>query len=160
MRYKPDAKLILIGNYTDDWKAQMYNENLLENVELKGKLPHDAIFKILDNASCLIHPSLQESFGNIFLEAMSRRVPCIGGINSGAVPQVLENGKYGILCDVTKPQSILEAMLKIDDKDYIMDIVNKSTSYLQNTYSDIIVAKQHIELFQKYINQQIENVKK
>ena len=147
IKFKPFAKLILIGSYTDKWKSEMEKEKLLKNVELKESMNHEDIFKVFDNSSCLIHPSLEETFGNIFLEAMARRLPCIGGKNSGAVPQILGNGNYGILCDVTNPDSIIEAMMKIDDRDFINSLVNKSSEYLINNYLDRVIAQKHLYLF-------------
>lgn len=143
----PNAELILIGWYGDDWHNEMDGAGLLHNVILKGSMNHDEIFDILDSSSCLIHPSLEETFGNILLEAMCRRIPCIGGESSGAVPQVLGYGKYGILCDVTDPKSMFAAMLKMEDRSIVDPIVNNCTQYLKETYADDVVAQMHISLF-------------
>ena len=90
--------------------------------------------------------------GNILLEGMCRRVPCIGGKDSGAVPQVLGDGKYGVLCDVTDPRSIYEAMKKIEDPILYQSIVKESTEYLLREFPDIVVAQKHIELFIRTMN--------
>ncbi len=144
------ARLILIGSYGEDWKINMQQNGLLKNVELKGSLAHDEVFQILDCASCLIHPSLEETFGNIFLEAMCRKVICIGGEASGAVPQILGEGKYGILCDITNPSSIVEAMRQTENKTLVSKIVSDCTEYLEMKYLDSKVAETHIQLFKKF----------
>ena len=41
-------------------------------------------------------PSGQEGFGIVFLEAMRYSKPCIGG-NTGGTPEVIEDGRTGIL---------------------------------------------------------------
>lgn len=148
---RPEAKLILIGSYTDKWLNYIKAEKLLDNVELKGQLNRSDVFSVLDHSTCLIHPSLEESFGNILLEAMCRRIPCIGGISSGAVTQVLGEGKYGLLCDVSDPESILESMKKIEDRELFTKIVNESTANLLSSYSDEKIAMLHTMLFEDAI---------
>jgi glycosyltransferase involved in cell wall biosynthesis len=148
LKQRPDAKLILIGWYSEEWFQKVQDEGLLKNVELKGSMNHDDIFEVLDNSSCMIHPSLEETFGNILLEAMCRRIPCIGGEASGAVPQVLGFGKYGFLCDITKPESILDAMNKLDNKTRVKEIIEGSTQHIKDTYADNVVAELHIKLFE------------
>lgn len=146
--YRPKSVLKLIGNYTMEWKKNMTDLGLLDGVDLLGSVSHDQVFTILDQVNCLIHPSLEETFGNILLEAMCRRVICIGGENSGAVPEVLGYGKYGILCDVTKPDSIVQAMLEMEDNSKFQAIVEKCTDYILENYTETIIAQNHIDLFE------------
>lgn len=120
----------------------------MKSVVFYGRLPYNEVLNLMDEMSCLIHPSLEETFGNILLEAMARCVPCIGGEQSGAVPQVLGNGEYGVLCNVHEPQSIYEAMCKLTDWDLADRYAHKATEMLIRTYSSEIIAKKHVELFQ------------
>ena len=156
----PDSKLVLIGNYSQEWQNDQEKQGLLDGVELKGYQKYNVIFGYIDQSSCLIHPSLEETFGNILLEGMCRRVPCIGGENSGAVPQVLGYGKYGILCDVTSVDSMVNAMEKIRDKDLYSRIINESTKYISETYADTIIAEKHLRLFNDALNKEINNNEK
>ena len=107
-----DASLWLIGKYceSDDIIKQWKGQGLFEGVSLLGFINHDELIKVLDKGTVLIHPSLEETFGNILLEGMARRLVVIGGERSGAVPSVLGYGKYGYLCDVTQPMSICTAL--------------------------------------------------
>ena len=143
----PDAKLVLIGSYPEEWKQDLEARGLLENVELLGSLTHDEVFAVLDQATCLVHPSLEETFGNILLEAMARRVVCIGGESSGAVPQVLGNGNYGILCDVTDPASIAAAMRRSQEGELRAKLIGAATEHLIDNYTETKVAERHIKLF-------------
>ena len=59
-------------------------------------------------ADIFCSPTLEESFGQVFLEAMAQGVPCIGGEMSGAVPWVM--GEGGVVCDVTKPEKLAECI--------------------------------------------------
>jgi len=90
-------------------------------MELAGFKDHawmDAVLR--DEADVFISPTLEESFGLVFLEAMAQGVPCIGGARSGAVPWVLgaedADGRPtperagGFLCDVRDSEQIAAAL--------------------------------------------------
>jgi glycosyltransferase involved in cell wall biosynthesis len=112
----PDCHLLLIGgDFAPGGKAENWAEshNLNEGIDYAGVKSREEIKEILDNAALLIHPSLEESFGNILVEAMARCVPVVAGKDSGAVPWVLDNGQAGLLCDVSEPASIASAALEV-----------------------------------------------
>lgn len=146
----PEAKLIMVGeiNYNGSLYKKWKKQELLQNVEFWGYVDHFRLIKILDNVTCLVHSSVEETFGNILLEGMARRIPIIGGENAGAVPYVLKQGLCGCLCDVTNPVSIADAMRKIIvDTTYTKSIINNATSALLNEYAGSIVAQKHIQFY-------------
>lgn len=154
-RNNSKVKLQLVGKpFISDNQdmIKLNNRGLLNGVELIGSVNHDEVFKILDNASLMVHPSLEESFGNTLLEAMARRVAIIGGENSGAVPYVLDNGKCGCLTNIESVNDISDSMQKVfDDKNYRKLIVNNATNILTSRYSDTIVMQKHVEVYTEQI---------
>lgn len=127
---------------------QIYNNSeLLEGVEFLGLVDHDALIKEIDNCTCLVHPSIEETFGNILIEGMARCVVVIGGKDSGAVPQVLDNGRLGILCNVKDKESLFEAMeLSCDPANSAM-LIARSTEALKEKYRSDKIAEQHLRLY-------------
>ncbi len=112
----PQCRLLLVGeNFEPGGKAEVWarKHNLNDGIDYAGVLKRDEIFLAIDKAALLIHPSLEESFGNTLVEAMSRGLPVLAGRDSGAVPWVLNNGKAGILCNVTDPSSIASAAIRV-----------------------------------------------
>ena len=146
---EPSARLIIVGSYSEEEADSLEKKGLLVGVQLTGLVSHDEVISLIDRSSCLVHPALEETFGNILLEGMCRRVPCIGGEHSGAVPQVLGYGKYGFLCDVTSSDSIAEAMEQAMSTDQREIIINACTEYITKTFSDTVIAQSHIDLFSK-----------
>lgn len=148
-----DATLFIVGKTSKDdpiykqWKE----DSLLNRVIMTGPLSHDEVISYLDQSSIMVHPSLEETFGNTLLEAMARRVPVIGGKDSGAVPTVLGNGKYGICCDVTSPEEIVNAIIFLLDKKNAEQKVNAATGYLLDKYASDVVCIKHIELYMNYL---------
>jgi glycosyltransferase involved in cell wall biosynthesis len=107
------CELHLIGDgyesdgYCEAWARE---RRLSDGVVFLGPLPHDEVLCRMREATLLAHPALEESFGNTLIEAMSQRLPVIGGTRSGAVPWVLGGGKAGLLVDVGDPRAIARAM--------------------------------------------------
>lgn len=78
------------------------------NVRMLGRQPRDVVRREIEHCNMVVHPALEESFGNVLLEGMAAARPVIAGRNSGAVPWVL--GTVGLLVDVRRPLQIAEAM--------------------------------------------------
>jgi glycosyltransferase involved in cell wall biosynthesis len=106
-----DIYLKLVGSgqepYSKLWRWASDNK-LLDNVEFLGPIKFDSVLNELDKSDLMVHPSLEESFGNIIVEAMCRGVPVIAGRESGAVPWVVADA--GLLVDVSSAKSIAEAI--------------------------------------------------
>lgn len=144
------SELWLIGaGFTEDGKEvrQWKKDGLLEGVVLCGYVKHDDLATYLDKATCLVHPSLEESFGNTLLEGMARHIPVIGGDKSGAVPYVLGFGNYGIICDVTKPQEICSAMKKIENRELIERITSKAYDCINTKFKADVIVKEQLSLY-------------
>lgn len=95
------------GGPCEAWARQ---RRLAEGVTFLGPLPRDEVLARMREATLLAHPAREESFGMTLIEAMSQRVPVIGGARSGAVPWVLGGGKAGLLVDVDDPRALAQAM--------------------------------------------------
>jgi len=150
-----DARLILIGDFSieDEMYKDWQSKGLLEGIEFCGILPHAKVLEKLDEASVMIHPSLEETFGNILLEGMARKLLVVGGDKSGAVPSVLGNGKYGLLCNVSSAQDIYTVLESIQEKeDHYAPIVFESELYLLNNLTEKAVAQRHIELYMRFLS--------
>lgn len=122
-------------------------------VDIKGKVQHNVLMRKLNDYDILIHPSIEESFGNTLIEGMAAGIPVIGGKNSGAVPWVLDYGKSGVLVNVNDPKSIAEGIKKlIYNKDLYEKYSKNGIVYVKNNFSINTVAKEYIKLYKKIIN--------
>ena len=109
----PDWRLVCYGRgfgKDEDAERWMRNEGLaLDGIEFMGWNHPQAIGRFLfEEADLFCSPTLEESFGMVFIEAMSRGVPCVGGEKSGAVPWVMGDG--GIVCDVSRADTLAECI--------------------------------------------------
>lgn len=113
----PSARLFLIGKgLGEDGKvAQYVKQQGFENVVFVGFIEkkEDLLRFLCQNVRVLVHPSLTEGMSLSILEAMSLGIPVVGGERSGGVPWLLENGKAGLLVDVSSPKSLADGMLDL-----------------------------------------------
>lgn len=145
------SNLFLVGSdfvEANDFVKKWKKKGLLENVVLMGDIEHAGLFELLDKMSLMVHPSLEESFGNTLIEAMSRKVPVIGGINSGAVPYVLDHGRAGCLCEVKSAEKIANSMYEIyQDEIYRKSLITNAYELVKNRYTAKAVANTTLNLY-------------
>ena len=108
---KQDYKLIIVGD-------GIYKKKLIKLVK-SLKLQKKVIFtgwinnpdKFYLKSKLFILPSFFEGFGNVLIEAMNLKVPCISTLGSGSPKEILGNGKYGYL---VQKQNVNELTKKIN----------------------------------------------
>ncbi|MBF0143132.1 MAG: glycosyltransferase family 4 protein [Magnetococcales bacterium] len=109
----PNCRLCWVGRDFERqgvaWKWA-WEEGLDGGMEFAGGVSREGLKATLDRGALLVHPSLEESFGNAVVEAMARRLPVVGGGHSGAVPWILDHGDAGVLTDVTDPPTLARAV--------------------------------------------------
>ena len=116
-RKMPGARLVVYGNGCEaTGKAAAWAHRAFPHLslEFRGAARHDCIIQALrEECDILLHPSRTESFGMVLLEAMAQGLPVVGGIRSGSVPWLLEDGLAGRLADITSPADFGKAILEL-----------------------------------------------
>lgn len=108
----PDCKLLLAGDGPMRSRLQACAKSLaLENhVIFAGFIADiESIYRALD---VFVFPSLAEPLGSSLLAAMAHSLPVVA-IASGGVPEVIENGRNGILTDAPDPAKIARAICEL-----------------------------------------------
>ncbi len=119
--------------------------NLRERVIFKNFIPKSEYFYSAIDAFCL--PSYSETYGLVTIEAMISGVPILAS-NSGGTPDVLDNGKYGILFTPKNIDSLKEAItFLINNYPEQIVISNKAKDYALNRFSKSNEARTLINLF-------------
>jgi glycosyltransferase involved in cell wall biosynthesis len=89
LREYPDAVLDIVG---------CNPEVNCPNVNVIGRVPLDEVKTFFRKSSVLCVPTKVEPFGIVFVEAFAHKIPVVSS-NLGALPQIVEHGKSGFLCD-------------------------------------------------------------
>jgi glycosyltransferase involved in cell wall biosynthesis len=108
----PEVKLEIIGEGP-------YKKSLVKEVK-RRKLEKYVIFsgfqaeieKSLMGMDMYIQPSISESFGLAIVQAMSVGLPIVA-TNAGGIPEVISDGKTGLLVAPGKPKELATAIIKI-----------------------------------------------
>lgn len=153
LKLKPEAKLTVITKYQDEstvknWKSK----GLLKNVRILVHIDHKLLIDYYDQASFFVTPSKEETFGNTVIESLSRQVPVIGGQSSGAIPWVLDYGRYGYLFDANSRDSLLQAMLQVCN--HPEEAIRKALEgyqHVKDAFSEQAIYLKHIKLYQKHV---------
>lgn len=150
----PEARLILIGGgyEADGMAAQWAKKNgcFSENIEFMGPQEYERAMEVLAKATIMVHPSIEESFGNVLVEAMCLDVPVIGGKDSGAVPWVLDFGRAGVLVDVNNHQEIAtHAIELINNSAKRSEFVEAGRAYAFEKFHPEKVANEHLKIYKE-----------
>lgn len=101
--------LTVIGPGLDDsFLRRIRRSERPERVRMLGAQSQESVRRELSACGIVLHPALEESFGNVLLEAMAASRPIVAGRAAGAVPFVV--GPVGELVDVRRPAEMARAV--------------------------------------------------
>ncbi|WP_426610884.1 glycosyltransferase [Bradyrhizobium sp. McL0616] len=87
--------------------SKFSRSDLPANVSLLGWMDRNQIEAELDQADMVAIPSRWEAFGLVAIEAMRAAKPIIA-FRIGALPEIVEDGVTGVLCDQVSPEKLVE----------------------------------------------------
>ncbi|MBP7507588.1 MAG: glycosyltransferase family 4 protein [Prolixibacteraceae bacterium] len=100
------------GNIThEEYFKKKYKDNNSQ-VKFLGCISDNERDHYYSECDIFVVPSIYESFGLIFVEAMSYAKPVIGCV-AGGVPEVVSNGESGILVETGNLKQLREAISKL-----------------------------------------------
>ena len=103
-----DFELLFVGKDGQGELAQgVARAASRDRIKLTGPIPEP--WGIMKTFDCLVVPSLQEAMGRVTLEAMACGVPLVV-TDVGGLPEVVEDGKNGLVVPSKNPQRLAEAI--------------------------------------------------
>lgn len=142
VRQYPKARLAIIGNGPDEKRLRgiVKKLNLSENVIFVNKnnffLKKDRMdikVKLMQEAWCLLLPSVKEGWGMVVTEAAACGTPSIVSNVTGLRDSVLKNKTGLILSEKPSDKELSTAMIKIIDNNILRDKMSKeSVSWSKN----------------------------
>ncbi len=114
LRDFPNASLLIAGDGPErkSLQKQVRDLGLSEHVNFLGYVDHNEIPYLMNASDLFIRTSLEEGLGIVFTEAMACGKPVIA-TNVGGIPDVVIDGKTGILVEPGDIAGIAEAIKKI-----------------------------------------------
>ena len=113
--YAGSAELAREGNAATSFKQQLLLAlpvRYWPQVQFLGLCDDQTREHMMASCHVIVAPSLHESFGFIYLQAMARGKPVIG-CRVGGVPEVVDDGISGLLIPPDDPEALAEAILRL-----------------------------------------------
>ncbi|XCF07369.1 glycosyltransferase family 4 protein [Tamlana crocina] len=146
-----NVKFFLIGT------GKLENE-IKDYVEKQG-LKSDFVFtgfrqdipEIFPELDLFMFTSKLEPTGGVLLEAYNCHVPIIA-TNAGGIPEVIVNGKTGILCEKENAKDFAKKALEVlNNKDLKIELIENGFKHLKENFTkEIITDKMYVELEKAY----------
>ena len=104
-------------------------------IKFHGELGHNDVLREMQLCDMFVFPSYTEGFPNVIIEAMACGTPIIAS-GVGAIPEMLDNGKCGIIIPPQKVTAVRDAVEKlIDDEAAKRNFSSCSKMRVEKEYS-------------------------
>lgn len=110
-REAPGARLVVIGDGPERRRleAQAAQSGAREAVRFTGNLTHREVALRIAESHLFMLPSVRESLGTVYFEAMSQGVPVVGTIGEG-IADFIADGEDGFLVPPDDPAPLVSVM--------------------------------------------------
>ena len=123
------TKLVIAGpdfNYGATLKKLTEETNVQDHVIFYGPINGKEKFEAFSAANIVAVPSLYEGFGMLLLEAMAAGKPLVA-TNTGAAPEIIQNGKNGILANLGNVEDLAGKIIKLLSDDQLMYLISQES---------------------------------
>ncbi|MFC1962411.1 glycosyltransferase family 4 protein [Chloroflexota bacterium] len=110
----PNLRLLIIGDGIQraNLEKLILKAGLGNKAQILGLVSHEQVPQYLNMADVFVIPSLFEPLGIVTIEAMACGIPVIG-TNVDGIPDIVEDGKNGILVPPGDDEQIAEALMTL-----------------------------------------------
>ena len=120
LQYYPTAHLLLAGYIIPEeqnrFDTLVTKYNIGDMITITGRIPGKGVLRYLRSMDVFAFTSLHDGCPNTVLEAMLAGIPIVA-TRAGAVPELIEGGKHGLLVQPGSATELCEAMLKMLEDD-------------------------------------------
>lgn len=162
---RPDCQLVFVGpdHGLSDGSGRTWNlqefvrsrfggaPNLAKRIQCTGALPHHEITNLRRNCSVTVVASRYETFGYTVVEAMAQGCPLVA-TNVGGIPEIVEDGRNGLLCRSENPGDLAEKILiLLDNHELAARLGRQAALDCEARYHPDIIAEKTIDFYQRVI---------
>jgi glycosyltransferase involved in cell wall biosynthesis len=146
-----DCELTIVGTgyLSEELKALALKLGVDKDVTFTGFIDNTKLPPLLSLHDIFVMPSVHDSFGIVFIEAMACGLACIGA-NAAGVPEVISHGKNGFLAKPNDEESLFECMSKLaKDKELVKEMAQEGMRLVREKYTWDIIVEQYESLFKE-----------
>jgi len=146
----PDSVLHLVGpglGASDPMAREFEAKFDSGQVIWHGSVNRDELSELYGRSKLLVHPSLHESFGLIYLEAFAGDIGIITLAKSGSTSEVV--GTAGVILSDDSPQSLAQAILNLSANRIHLNQITASGRERLELYSPELVTRMYLTLYER-----------
>jgi glycosyltransferase involved in cell wall biosynthesis len=142
--------LLMAAKMREPWEMRYFEEQVAPHLGPRatylGEVPHERKLELLAGARALLFPiRWNEPFGMVMLEAMACGTPVVA-FPEGAVPEVVDNGVNGLLCD--DETEMVDAVAKLDTIDR-----HACRAAVEGHFSTRRMVADHVALYEQLLSE-------
>lgn len=146
-RLGPDYFLEVVGG-----RQKNIPHNLPNNISFLGRLSESSLIEIYQGCDALLFPSRLEGFGLAALEAMACGKPVICA-NSSALPEVVEDGVSGILCQTDNIDAFVKACQLLRQNPEMAEQMGKSArKHAVEYFAEEVIIPKYVALYRELMS--------
>jgi glycosyltransferase involved in cell wall biosynthesis len=145
----PNLRLHLVGPGLGegDSLAKEFNSKFeLGQVTWHGSIDRHKLSNLYSRCKVLVHPSLHESFGLVYLEAFAGNLGVITFEKSGSASEVV--GDAGLILKDCSPSSLSEAILTLTSNQTLLNQLTENGRVRLERYAPKLIAQKYISLYE------------
>jgi len=145
------ARLSVVGSDPEDVKRILAHPELIDHLDLHGRVSNDELWRQLHEADVLVAPSLSgESFGMILTEAFATGTPVIAS-NIAGYNDVVTNYHDGVLVPPADPQALAEELQRVHHEPDRLTRMGAAARESAQRYAWGTVADQVMDVYERAI---------
>lgn len=141
-----DVRVNIIGGgpMEDALKSQARDLSVDDRIVFHGNVSREDVYRLVCESDALVHASVMETFGVVYIEAFAAGRPVVSAKNGGACELI--NDDNGILCEPDDPTALADAMSEMINNYFRFD-TKKISDIIVIKYSEESIGKQYLELY-------------
>jgi glycosyltransferase involved in cell wall biosynthesis len=157
--HKHDVDLIVVGSSFTEFEGseESYLKRLSkrlgisDNVVFTGRVHIDELKKLYASADIFCLPTLHEVLPMVILEAMASKI-CVLSTMVAGIPEVIDNGKDGLLVAPRDTDSLAKRLLNLLENDQLREELSENAyKKIIENYSWSNIAKKTLKVYEKLI---------
>lgn len=143
-----DAKLKLVGQCLN---LDLDGVEVIGFIDKTNKNGMKKMFDLYRGSSLFVMPSYVEAAGNVFLEAMSNKLPCIGA-DRGATREIIVDNNCGHVIEPGNIKQLSEKIIELlDNKSELKKLGENGYKAIEKVYNWEVVCSKIINIMEKFI---------
>jgi glycosyltransferase involved in cell wall biosynthesis len=148
-----NLRIVGDGDYRAELERMSHRLGLKNRVVFAGYVPYSELPELYQQADAFVLPSLTESFGQVFAEAMACGLPVVG-TTAGGIPELVGPEQASWLVEPGDVDALTEKLSTVlQSPQRRQQMGARNAIYIRNRFSWAQVASEHIALYEELIQQ-------